>query len=396
MSKFNNTVLLQFVSAQPDELLNKLTEVGIILMDVYYLDALTVEIRVYPRQEKSAEYVIKKNHGEVKTKIASGSKRVIYKCRKRPVFLLGLLLFFLATCIIPGRVLFLSVSGNESISPQKIIEEAQRAGISFGIRGKKIRSEEIKNRMLTAIPELQWVGINTSGCIATICVQERSKAEKSIDSGLGISNVVARQDGVIAEMNIEKGTPLVTLGQSVRAGDVLISGYADYENKLLVQNAKGEITAHTMRKNTCISPIASAKRGVFLDRHTCLGVRIGKKVIKFCNHSGIRDVFCVKMYLEDYCELPGGYRLPVSFIRAEYVYYSQEPLQQAWSSVDDWLPTYAKDYLCSQMVAGQILQSQLSWRYAEDHCQLSGIYACHEMIAEVKYEEIIEDNAEDN
>ncbi len=396
MNRFDSKVFLQFISARPDLVLNQLAEAGVILMDVHYKDALTVEMRLYARQRKTAESIIKKNYGEIKKVRGSGTQLLTDHCLKRPIVVVGLVLFFLSACFLPGRILFLTVTGNETISEKRILEEAERAGITFGIRGKEIRSEEIKNRMLMALPEVQWVGINTSGCIATIHVRERTQTE--IDTGLSrhVSHIVAQQDGIITDMSVEKGTPLVVPGQSVRTGDILVSGYADYGYKLMAQNAMGEIMAHTMHKNTFITLKPTAKRGALLKKYTCLGLRIGQKVIKFCNHSGIHDAVCVKMYSEDYWKLPGGYRLPVSFIRTSCAYYAMEPLQQDWTSAKMWLPVYAQAYLKSQMVAGQILDSQLSWRYTEDDCRLIGTYACHEMIGEVKYEEIIEDNAEDN
>ena len=42
---------------------------------------------------------------------------------------------------------------------------------------------------------------------------------------------------------------------------------------------------------------------------------IGKKVINLCNHSGIIDESCVRMYLEDYWSFPGGFQLPVIYGR---------------------------------------------------------------------------------
>ena len=315
---------------------------------------------------------------------------------RRPVLVCGMLLFLIISCLLPGRILAMEVSGNDTISEKQILAEMEKAGVTFGAEAKKLRSEEMKNRLLTAIPELQWVGINTSGCVAKIEVQERSQKEPVEDNLRGISHIVAAHDGIVTEMTIEKGNALVKPGQSVQRGDILVSGYADYGLKVSAQNADGEIMAHTIHENMYVAIKPAVHRGAVREKHTCVGVRIGKKVINFCNHSGIRDAVCVKMYSEDYWVLPGGFRLPVSFIRTECTYYEQQIPEQNWNYTQQWLPGCAQQYLRSQMVSGKILQKKLSWRYSEDTCYLMGIYACHEMIGKVKYEEIMEYNAEDN
>lgn len=396
MKQMDSKRCLQFVCARPAYVLNKLTEAGVILMEIFYRDALTVEITVYKRQYKNAAYIIERNFGTVKSVEESGIQMYLIRFLKRPILVIGMSVFLLLTVWLSGRILVVNVSGNNTVPEKRILEEAEKAGIVFGAPAKKIRSEEIKNQMLTALPDLQWVGINTSGCVATICVQERRRNDGTTEQPQSISNIVAIQDGIITDMTIEKGTPLVSLGQAVRKGDMLVSGYEDLGLKVLLHRSQGEIMAHTIRENICISPKPSVHRGEHIGKHTCYKLRIGKKVINFCNHSGIQDAVCVKMYLEDYWTLPGGYRLPIAFIRTQCRYYDRKVNEQNWNLVEQWLPVYAQNYLQSQMIAGKILRKQLSWEFTEDDCRLFGVYACHEMIGQVKYEEITEHNAEDN
>ena len=118
-------------------------------------------------------------------------------------------------------------------------------------------------------------------------------------------------------------------------------------------------------------------------------------MINFCNHSGIRDATCVKMYLEDYCSLPGNFRLPVALITEKYLYYPLISNPQTDGNVD-WLPSALREQLLTQLIAGEILDESLRFENADGVCRLLGEYACHEMIGRVKCEEIVERYAEDN
>ena len=101
------------------------------------------------------------------------------------------------------------------------------------------------------------------------------------------------------------------------------------------------------------------------------------------------DACCVKMYLEDYWTLPGGFHLPVSIIKISHSYYETEQTI-AESTPSTWLPEYARNYLQSQMVSGEIVREELLWSKGEELDTLTGIYACHEMIGREKYEGITE------
>lgn len=93
--------------------------------------------------------------------------------------------------------------------------------------------------------------------------------------------------------------------------------------------------------------------------------------------------------------LPGGFQLPISWTKIESVYY-EEFVQTSDEIEYSWISTFAQEYLQKQMVSGEILQQDLRWNYLEDCSQMIGIYTCHEMISQVKNEEIMKYNAEDN
>jgi len=389
-------VRVQFVSAEPEKILNILAEKEIVLLEVKHMDALRMEIVVYKRHYQILCRELVKNHSQIKDVRELDVFPFLKRMIRRPLMLIGIAVYLSAACILPGRILFVNVVGNSRIPDSLILSAAADSKIRFGCRSKYVRSEEAKNQILAAVPQLQWVGINTSGCVATIHVKERSDPNKAPAYPTGIGNVVSRKDGTITDMTVYSGTPLVSIGQSVKEGEILVSGYSDYGIKTVAQSAQAEIMAHTMRSVTFITPCPLIRQGDYTQKHICYRLRIGKKVINLCNHSGIPDTVCVRMYSEDYWYLPGGFQLPVSLLRIENLYYRQNACEMPLAATEHWLPAYAKTYLQTQMIAGQILDENLIWADSDTYQQVYGEYACHEMIGQVKYEEILGNNAEDN
>ena len=395
MRRFLRFYCVRIVAADPERILNKLSVSGIELIDLLWIDPLTVEFSVKSSQYLQTMELLNRYAIDGSIKKKQGLLWRLTDIRKRLVLIMGVMLFILVTATLRERILFIQVEGNMHVPENQILYHAENAGIFFGVRSSKLRSEEIKNELLERMPELQWVGITATGCVATIDVKERSLQDMSSQRETGVSHLVAKRDGVVSDVSVLRGSAMVWPGESVKAGQILISGYTNCDRVIKAQNAAGEVFAYTLCTNEVITPVSACKYREPIKEYTCIKLRIGKKVINLCNHSGIQAGTCVKMYSEDYWTLPGGYQLPVCVVKICYTVHDT-----CYETVDletfDWIKDYAKNYLRSDMLAGRILGESLQVETRYGAYILRGEYACHEMIGQVKYEEITEQYAEDN
>jgi len=308
---------------------------------------------------------------------------------KRPVLITGFVFLLILACWIPRRVFFFEVEGNRSLPDREIIAAMESCGVGFGSSREALRSEQIKNALLGALPELQWAGINTYGCRAVITVREREQGEATQQKPGGVGSIVATRDGVIQEMTVVRGSGACVVGQAVKAGEVLISGYTDCGLTIRATRAEGEVYAQTRRDLTVITPINWNQRGDESKSVKKYSLIFGKKRINFFKGSGISPTGCVKMYEENYLTLPGGFRLPVALVTEVWTESEDSPCSLTGTDVTDLLTDFARRYLSRQMVAGKILASAQSQTEQEDVCVLYGKYACSEMIGQLHSEEII-------
>ena len=307
---------------------------------------------------------------------------------RRPVLLIGLMIFIALAMYLPSRVLFIQVEGNTTIPTRLILEKSEECGITFGASRRNVRSEKMKNALLEAIPELQWAGINTSGCVATITVRERSiKDDQGVSKGVG--SIVAIRDGVIAECTVTKGTPACKVGQAVKAGEVLVSGYTDCGFCIKATKAEGEVYAFTQRELTVSTPENWQIRGAETRQVKKYAVIIGKNRINFYKDSGILDDRCDKMYKESYITLPGGFQLPVILVTEVWTYHTNDEITLDQERAAATLSNFAQTYLAQHMIAGRILMETENISSEDGTFYLQGNYACHEMIGQVRSEEII-------
>ena len=283
------------------------------------------------------------------------------------VVLLGALTVFLQ-----GRVLFFRVEGNVEVPARLILERAGECGLGFGSPAREIRSEQVKNHLLWAIPELRWAGVNVSGCIAVITVAERDPGEEPAEEVPG--DVVAAVDAVVTEVFPAAGTLAVTPGQAVRAGDVLISGDTDLGLLVRRDRAEGEVYGLTRRTLEAVLPSETTARHETGAVERKFSLLIGKKYVNFAKDSGILHGTCVKMRTVKYLTLPGGFQLPVALVTETWRLCDRSPISR---EMDEALLLEAARRTAREvMTAGAILREET----AVNGDRLKVALECREMI----------------
>ena len=388
MSKITSYCYLRIVCADLHGFLDKCLKDNIVLEKISYYDSVTITCKVQRKNYNRIATICHKYCGEISIESNTGIVWTLKSIQKRLCLIAGLLILVVLTAYLPTRVLFIQVEGNTQIPTNKIIEAAENCGIGFGASRNHVRSEKAKNMLLQIMPQLQWAGINTSGCIAIITVKERAEViEKS--EPLQFGNIVAQMDGVITDCTVEKGKLTCRVGQAVQKGQVLVSGYMDNGLSILATKPEAEINAMTNREIELVVPIEVMQRVELIKSETKYSLQIGKKLINFDNSSGISDTTCVKIYDKQVLTLPGGFKLPVSIVKETREYYSLDSTMLNQQTDFMWAQRSQMEYLQSQMIAGKILSYEGEGQCVDNIYCFLGKYFCQEMIGQYKLEEIM-------
>ena len=382
-------ITVEITSADMEKLLNILISKEIIMEKILYCDELTVRVTIARRDYKLLCPLAEQNGAVIKILGISGVFLTAQRLMARPVLVAFVLTVFLLACYVPSRIFFLAVEGNVQIPDQYILEIAGECGIDFGAKRRLVRSEMMKNRLLEKIPQLQWAGINTVGCTAVISVREKTTQEKQPVPGYTVSSIVASRDGIVQNCTVLQGNPLCSVGQAVKEGQVLVSGYLDCGIVTKTMLADAEINALTFRDIEVISPAPTFIKGDVQKTKTNFGLRFGKNLIKFYKGSGNSGTSCGKIYSEEYVHLPGGFRLPIAVVKETVIYYEERKEKPAVSEKEEWLLDFSETYLKNTMVSGQIISAETQMNPTEDACYFFGKYTCTEMIGEIRYEQTI-------
>lgn len=381
------TVLLEIQCADIGAMLEKLTRWNITALDLRYIDDLTISLRVTRSDHKRLGTALEGLGCKISIKEQKGIYWKLKRLLHRPVLTIGIALYLFLVVTVPGKVFFVQIEGNDTVPDRLILEAAQECGISFGADRREVRSEKMKNALLSKIPQLQWAGVNTRGCVAVISVRERP--EETGRAEQNTASIVASRDAIIRQITVLRGTQLCKVGQAVKAGQTLVSAYKDYGLSIKLTGAKAEIYGQTERNLEVVTPVSATVRTTEVGRQRKYSVIIGKKQINFFKDSGISDTSCVKMYKRTYMTLPGGYVLPIAWVTYEFIYYKTQITE---NSDFTFLEQCARDYLISQMTAGKILQEDGDFAVVDDRSRYLAAYSCYELIGLSKDEELIKKN----
>ena len=381
-------VAVEMDSADIPALLSAIAELGIPVFHAEIKGELTLQLRIRREDWRGVRTLCRRRGERVRIRNRLGLYWELKGLLHRPVLLAGFAALVLLVLLLPRCVLFVRVEGNHRIPDARILEAAADSGIRFGATRREVRSERMKNALLDAVPQLQWAGVNTYGCLAVISVRERPAQEQELLESGGIGSIVAACDGLVLSATASRGTCLCRPGQAVARGEVLISGYTDLGLAIGATRAEGEIFAQTRRLLRAVTPLEARLRGDQQEKVVKFSLLIGKTRINFWKGSGICGGSCGRMYEEYYITLPGGFRLPIALIKETVTVSEIRTVPLDPTALQVSMERFGKDYMCRQMICGSIQGESMEYLEENGILMLKGEYLCTEMIGRFRQEKI--------
>ena len=176
---------------------------------------------------------IKKTGCTGKIKEKRGLPFWVKRCKKRKGLLFGSILFILIITQCSSRIWHISVAGGFLHTREQILAVMEEEmGIYGGVLGEQADCFEIEKRLRLDYNEIGWISVEKKGCRLHVMLNE-STMPKATDVRGFPSHIIADRDGIVCKIEIRAGIPQVKTGDTVKKGDILISGIipieGDYE-----------------------------------------------------------------------------------------------------------------------------------------------------------------------
>ncbi len=322
MNFLRGAAVLRLTGLYPERLINLCAQRGVEFWALEWLDEHTIRLTAR-RSSLSLLYRLAEKAGcEAAVEDRRGLPDFLLRFRARYAFLVGLTLSLCAVGILSRFVLTIQVSGNETVPTAVILSQLRRLGVRPGVYGPGLDRKQLAQEALLGLEELSWMGLNLYGTRLEVIVREAVDPPDRLDEE-GWYDVVSEADGIVTHMETELGDAAVKEGDTVLAGEVLISGtvtleppkYSDLPKRYYQTHARGRIWARTWRSLTAEIPLEAAVKEYTGEEQTVWFLSCFQRRIEIFKNSSISQPFYDKITTVRQVRLPDQTPLPLLFGR---------------------------------------------------------------------------------
>lgn len=192
---------------------------------------------------KKLRPIARKTNCKLKIRKKRGIPFLMYKYKKRKVFIISLILISILIYSSTRYIWNIEINVEENHIVPNIEKDLYDLGLKKGILKNKIETGKIINEIRLKRNDISWMGIDIKGTNAVVKIIKADEKPKLIDES-DYCDIIAAKSGVITKIIAQNGTALVNIGDTVNAGDILIAGYMEgkYTDKRYVHSL-GEVQA---------------------------------------------------------------------------------------------------------------------------------------------------------
>ena len=397
------SVCLEVEGAFPERFLNLCAQRGILFWRVEWLETTRLRVTVTRGGSRQALLLGDRVLCSVTPVGRKGLPYFLARFRRRYAFLVGLTLSALAVCILSAFILTIEVKGNVNVTTAEILTELRRQGLGVGAFGPALDERTIGNKVMLQLPELSWLSINLYGTRAEVLVREAVPAPEVADESQ-TGSIVATASGIIIKIDALSGDALVKPGDTVVAGETLISGTVRLESAPYSADpymgsyqvrASGQVWARTWRTLTASIPLEAQVKAYTGEEYTrwiftCFGrdtVFSGKGGISFDRYDKIRNTWNLT--------LPGGREMPLAVIRETCRAYQLETAPVDRTAAEELLQERLLTQLEELTGEGEIVSTSYSAVEREGMLEVTLRAECREEIGRFAPDPITQENEAD-
>ena len=208
---------------QKERFLNLCKNRGIILDKLVCTDDEEMTAYILLRDFYKLRTIRNKTKVHIRILNKQGMPFFFYRNKKRKAFFLGIILCMCLLAFFSSRIWNIHVEGNVKNTTPEILEFLESEGIVHGMSKSSVSCTGTASMLRKKYPDIAWVSARIEGTRLILTIQEGTQGTE-IKEASEPCNLVAEAEGEIVSMITRQGIPLVQVGDTCKAGDMLVSG----------------------------------------------------------------------------------------------------------------------------------------------------------------------------
>lgn len=230
LSWLRGYVVLHITGAnRQDRFLNLALQRDIDIYDINWLSEEILELKAAYGELGRLKKIAKITGCTLKARRSTGLPFVYKYLWRRKSLAVGIILFGLGLFVFSQVIFDVQVVPREELKQldsDVVLEKAQELGIRPGAFMYNLDTDRLAKIIQADIDELSWVYISRQGTVVNIEIAERSIYPDELENAT-LGAIWANRDALIEDVLVKHGQPMVSHGDTVRKGTLLVSPLAD-------------------------------------------------------------------------------------------------------------------------------------------------------------------------
>ena len=309
----------------------------------------------------------------------SGFPFFVRRHRRQAMFAVGMLAGFLLVQGMASHIWRITVLGNTAYSDDTLLHFLEESGYEAGMKIRDISCDDLEQLLRNRYERISWVSARLEGTMLVIELRETEpqKEEEVFSPG----DLTADADGTIVEIVTRSGIAQVRAGDTVTAGQILISGqvpvYDDSDTVVEVHSVTADGDIRIQREivyEDRFPAVYEQRTEVSSERRPWLMIGSWYVEIPFFSLPGQRNAemktdymktsYQVRLFDDFYLPVRCGFVTKRSYTSEEQAYTEEECRKIAENRV--------RKYIAENTREGELLRAECSTRIRNGICIVSG------------------------
>ena len=280
----NGTITIEIQGMHPESVVNAMWAQGIDIKNLKRINITTLDLDINIRSLSNVKEIGKIKKCKVKVLRASGILRILSKVKNSGLLISGIAIFIFLIYYLSLYIWNINIDETKVLSPYEIRQQLLTYGIKPGIKKSSVNIYDLEDELKKDDDRIMWARARIEGGTLRIKIEEKQNPP-SIKAPENNGDVIAKCDGQIVRFYTTSGSAVISKGDIVKKGQVLIQGIQGKEGFTYETPAEGTVIAKTFyedSKNVRIKGINNVRTGN-QDKDIYLNI-LGKKLyLKKCD-----------------------------------------------------------------------------------------------------------------
>lgn len=354
---------------------------GVFLRSVKMKDGVLTAL-IAPNDLYLLRPIARESGMRVRVRSRHGAVFFVNSVKHRYGFFAGAALFLIAMLLLSDRVWRIDLKNNSLLySDEQIYTALAAEGITLGTLRETINADYAENELLTSLDGLKRVAVSVRNSHVSVELADRDALASPTPKQEPPVDLIASADAFIKGVSALSGKAAVEKGDTVRAGDVLVSGvYETGDGSVFEVVASGEVIGQTLRQTEFFIPLTVTETALTGAKKKKISLFFYGFHVKFYREGGNRGEKCAIIEETEPLILLNC-PLPVSVTVRTECKQKSEMRARTKEELAEAVAAAAKEYETSELKNAVIIRRDVSVQRGEDGLLVTVDYVCEENIA---------------